>query len=248
MAFTDSGELDPSTPVHIVCLGKKNSGKSVVARVIADSWPGDLLVVDVNGTIAPHDDWVEFRHVPSSWPDEKRDGDEPLVVHYIPDMSAENAIEDIDRMLAIAYEKGEILVWVDEAGVVARSNAVPRYTRQILHQGRHRRVSSIWCSPRAVSMDTLVVAQADLVYIFTMPSPSDKQRVADTIGWDVRDFSDAVAGLKQHEFLLFDALADPPEEGAADMRLVHYPPLPARVVIAPRSATAAPLDSWLDKI
>ncbi|HEX6869892.1 MAG TPA: hypothetical protein VF163_02235, partial [Micromonosporaceae bacterium] len=82
-------------------------------------------------------------------------------------------------------------------------------------------------------IDPLCLAQADLVYTFELKNPNDRKRVAEDIGWDPNDFSAAVHDLGRHEYLRFDAREDKPEhDDDDDMRLVHFPALPADVVAA----------------
>ena len=229
VAFKADGSLDPSRCVHIVCVGKKGSGKSVMARVIFDSWPGDQLVVDVNGDMHPGEHWELLHEVPARWPEHLRRDDRAMTLRYVPDAASKTFQEDMDAAVGLAYLHQGTLLWVDEAGVLAPSNQVPPHTRRALHQGRHRRLSSLWCAPRPLTMDPLVVAQADLVYVFELPNPADRRRIADTIGWDPEDFDAATAELGQHEYLRYDGLAERPAAGEPDRRLLHFPALPRDV-------------------
>jgi hypothetical protein len=230
MAFKPSGELDPSKPIHVACVGKKGSGKSVLARVLFESYPYDRLVIDTNGTIEPAEDWLTLRkEPPETWPAPREDG-ERVTVHFIPDPGSSTFEEDMDRAVGLAYSHQRTMLWVDEGGVLARSNQVPAHTRRALHQGRHRDLSQLWCAPRPITMDPLVLAQADLVYVFALPNPADRRRVAETIGWEPDDLDLAVRELGQHEYLRYDSLAEPPEAGEQDTRLLHFPALPAEVI------------------
>ena len=88
----------------------------------------------------------------------------------------------------------------------------------MLRQGRHHDLTNILITPRALTVDPLVLAQADWVYVFHTPNPADRKRVADCVGWDPKDFDDAHRGLVEHGYLRYDAaLAD----------LARFPPLPA---------------------
>jgi hypothetical protein len=79
-------------------------------------------------------------------------------------------------------------------------------------------------------MDTLVLGQADLVYVFELPNRDDRDAVADAIGWPRDDFALAVNELGSHEYLRADTNENRPEEGQPDMRLVHFPALSSDVV------------------
>ncbi len=245
MAFRSNGQLDPGRPVHIACVGKKGTGKSELAGVTFDSYPHDRMVIDVTGDVGPipvgdpdretYHEW-HGADVPARW---RRDlQGRRQTVRYVPDPASPSYRADLDRAMGLAYQHGKCMVWVDEGGEVAPVAQVGPHARQGLHQGRHQELSQLWCMPRPKGVDVLVLAQADLVYVFWVPNPDDRKRIADTIGWPPDEFDAAVLGLAEHEYLRFDALAPAPGPGQADMRLVHFPALPAEVIERRRARAA----------
>jgi hypothetical protein len=93
--------------------------------------------------------------------------------------------------------------------------------RRSLRQGRHREQTLILATPRPVTVDPLVIANANWVYVFKLPNPNDRKRVAETIGWEPKDFDAAVFDLSDFEYLRYDGKKD---------ELVHLPPLPAEAL------------------
>jgi len=232
MAFAADGQLDPRIPVVITCIGKKRSGKSVLARVLFCSWPGDRVIIDPNGHDGPIEGTVPMPDpVPKRWPEHLReDARRPLILRYVPDPASPTFVEDMDDVIGLASAHGDTMVLVHEMGLLAPSGQTPPHTRRALHQGRHRRLSLIMCAPRPVTMDPLVLAQSDLVYVFKLPNPADRRRVAEVIGWDPSDLDAAVHGLAAHEYLRYDDAAPEPEETGANLKLLHFPALPDDVV------------------
>lgn len=242
--FTARGELDTTKGILVLCEGKKRSGKSIMGLLLFRSYPYDKLVIDVAGDDGPTGpDIVELRgtvaELPSRWPEaQRKEGPRgeplPMTLRYVPDPGSPTFIEDMDRVVGLVMAQGRrtghACILVHEMGVLAQVHRTGPHTRRLLMHNRHNHVTGIFCMPRPKTVDPLVLAQADLIYIFDTPSPDDRKRLADTIGWDVADLDDAHAALQTHEYLRFDANMEKPAEHEDDMRLVHFPPLPKDIV------------------
>lgn len=246
--FNARGELDPTAAAIIVSVGKKGSGKSIMANLIGKSWPYDMVVIDVAGDDGPmprkpgtgSHDVIELRgpvdELPRAWPEHLRWQEKrPMILRYCPDAGSPTELEDMDAVVGLAYSHSgnprPCLLLIHEIGRVAPANRTPPHTRRVLNHSRHRQLTAVLCGPRPMTVDPLVVAQADLVYTFELNNPADRRRVAEEIGWAPGDFDAAVAGLGLHEYLRFDAREPKPEQdGDEDLRLVHYPALPEDVV------------------
>src|SRR5205807_1004033 len=167
---------------------------------------------------------------PAVWPEELRRDKRPMTLRYVPDPGSSTYLEDMDHWIGLAMTHQRTAVLVHEMNVAAPSGRVRPNTARMLRFNRHHQVTGIFCSPRKFTMDTLVVDQSDLLYVFEMNTLVDRQEIAKSIGWDVASFDEAVTGLQVHEYLRYDANLDKPAEGEEDLRLVQYPPLPADVV------------------
>lgn len=239
-----SGSFDANDALEIgdgriLCaFGKKRSGKSVLARLILESYPGDCAVIAANADDGPFPDPAKGRHLlrgdvtslPAKWPEYLREDREPLTLRFELDAGSPTFLEDQDHVIGLVLRHGHCAVLVHEVGLLAPSNRVPPHMRRLLHANRHRHVTAILCGPRPVTVDPLVIGQADVVYTFEMPIAADRKRVAETIGWPVPDFEDALDELAPYEYLRFDANEGKPEPGQPDRRLVIKPPLPPEVV------------------
>lgn len=240
-----NGEIDPSIGVVMTFLGKKRSGKSKMALLWFETYPYDRVVIDINGTDGPHhatgmhDQLVELHGtvdtLPTKWPEHLREEAEDgtpkrMTLRYHPDMGSPTFLEDVDAVLGLAFRTGRVCVLVHEAGLVAPSNKTPPHMKRMLQSNRHRQLTCLFCAPRPKTMDTLVVGQADLVYVFELPNAADREVVADAIGWPRDDFALAVNELDSHEYLRADTNENKPDEGEPDLRLVRWPALPADVV------------------
>lgn len=242
--FDKKGKLPPDRGVMVLCVGKKHSGKSVMAQQYFRTYPHDRVVLDIagdDGPIRPDDptfhtlEGTVAEGLPTSWPEHLRAHDDrlrplPMTLRYAPDAGSPTVREDMDHVVGLAYEHGHCCLLVHEVGVLAPANRTLSNTRRVLMHGRHQQLTVLWCGPRPADVDPLVVAQADLVYCFEMPNSDDRDRVAKNINWDRGEFSDAMSELGPHEFLLYDDNVPKPQAGEEDLRLVHYPALPEDLV------------------
>jgi hypothetical protein len=219
--------LDPQKGGQVFISGKKGFGKSVLARRLFDSYPYDRLVLDVTGDLTAdfRRDGVPFKKLtpdalPLRFPKDPEAGRTTLVL--APDMGHHaTAVDQMDRALGLALDNPPTLVWVDEIGEFSIVGQTPPNLRRALHHGRHRRLFLLLCGPRAMNVDPLCISQADEVFTFKTPSPADRKRVADNIGWPPKAFDSAVHGLRRYEYLWYNADAEEEE-------ILHMPPLPPR--------------------
>lgn len=178
--------IDPTRNQILLFVGRKGSGKSAAAREHFRAWPGaDRLIIDVNGDADPGDD---IDAVPLRGPlvelPPRRDPRQPETYRWIADPQAPSFAEDIDKAIGAALfpRDRKIVVWVDEAGEAFPANRTGPNGRTLLHQSRHFNASAVLCCPRPKGIDPLCLAQADRVTMFDVPSPLDRQRLADGIG------------------------------------------------------------------
>lgn len=245
--FNKRGELEPSAAAIIGCIGRKGSGKSIMAMMYLRSWPYDAVVVDVAGDDGPHPhkigvgthDVFDLRgsvdELPHRWPEELRHEGRPMILRYLPDAGSPTELEDMDAAVALAYQHSDnpqpCMLVIHEIGRVAPANRTPPHMRRVLNHSRHRRLTMVYAGPRPQTIDPLVLAQADVLYVFELQNPADRRRIAESIGWDPRDFDAAVDELRAHEYLRHDAREPKPEsENEPDLRLIHFPALPEDVV------------------
>jgi hypothetical protein len=223
MTPTDSGLLDSAKAVQIAVVGRKGQGKTELAWRFFDSYPYDRLLVDPNGDIKVDDDVVDLdpRALPERWPSSLLEKRKSRTLRLVPDFGKPGYLEDIDHVVGLAYGHGRTMVFLDEAHEAAPANRTPPHIRRALRQGRHRDLSVIYATPRPMTIDPLVISNADWVYVFKIHNPDDRARVAKNIGMDPKDFDRAVSDLGDHEYLRYDFVKDD---------LAHFDALPAHLL------------------
>jgi hypothetical protein len=222
-----SSQPDPRKAVHIFVTGKKGYGKTELAFHLFDSYPFDRLAIDPNADLKMPPDTLELSSpLPTRWPVEdyrEKFGREHKrqTLCFRPDPSLADWRDEMDRAVGLAFAHTKTCLFVDEAHEAFPANATPPHARRANRQGRHADLTEILATPRPMTIDPLCISAADYVYVFKLPNPADRRRVAENIGWDPKDFDDAVNGLAKFEFLKYDHLAD---------ELLHFPPLPAHLI------------------
>lgn len=244
-SFDARGALDVGDGRILFCTGKKRSGKSIIAKVFFLSFPWDKLVVDVARDDGPSGgEVIDLQGDASTefvWPEHRRKEGKPMTLRYVPDPGSPTFLQDVDAVLAMVREHGlkqrhagkpGACVLIHEIGVIAPVHKTQPHMRRVLMHNRHDAVTAIFCGPRPMNVDPLVLQQADVVYAFELPNKADRQRLAEQINWDVDDLSAAFAELGPHEYLRYDSNEPKPEPGDEDVRLLHFPRLPDEVVEA----------------
>lgn len=213
--------IDPDKGSHIFICGRKGQGKSVLARQLFDSFPYDKLVIDPTGDVRADllREGVQVQELSDPLPvrlPASVEG-EPRAFVYVPDPGAVDYLDNIDRAIGLALHNRKTLLWIDEVGEVTRAGKTPPNFRRALHHGRHRQLTLILAGPRPKDVDPLCVSQADHAFVFHLPNPADRARVAENIGWPPKELDRAVHDLGDHEFLWWCTKTQ---------ELTHLPALP----------------------
>ncbi len=211
----------------------RGAGKSVLAKMLFFSYPYDRVLIDPNGDIEVPDATAIEAPIPTRWPGRLFDDPEPdrrrhrQTLVFRPDFHDPNVYEDIDRVCGLAFSHRRTCLFVTEAHEALPAAQMQRrpHARRNLRQGRHQDLTQIYDTPRPQTVDPLAISNAEWVYIFKLPNPNDRKRVAENIGWDPKEFDEAVAALKKHEYLRYDHGGN---DGEGD--LAHFPPLPQELV------------------
>ena len=190
--------LNDGKPKIISAFGRAGSGKSVFMRRLYHSWDGDKLCIDVNGNAEPGADAERIGRADLSkrWPaalTEPGERPRPRNLHYRADPGAHTYVDDLDRAVGMTLfpQDRPVLLWAGEVGeLMPNAHAQPNM-RRVLQQNRHHRVTALFDGPRPVGVHPLVLAQSRFVAIYNVPNPSDRRRIADSIGYDPAAF-DAV--------------------------------------------------------
>ncbi len=221
--------IDPTRPLIVSAWGRKRSGKSVFNRRLYQSWPFDKVCIDVNGDAEPGADAERITTpLPAKFPDPPAGlvgSPRPRArnLHFRADPGSDTYDDDLDRAVGLALfpQNRPTLVWAGEVGeFMPTAQATRPHMRRLLQQNRHYGASALFDGPRPVHVNPLVLAQSDLVAIFPLPNPDDRERIAKTVGYPADRFHAECQETWRrgpHWFLLWVAEAN---------QLYRCPPLP----------------------
>jgi hypothetical protein len=227
-------EVDPDRSNIIVCVGTKGSGKSEVARVIFEQWPYDRAVIDVTGDARPTDPTTRVMTTP--WPAtlpaaDPDKGEQRVTAWLRVNPRSDTYEEDQDQALGLGLypRHRNTLLWVDEYAQMATAAKIPPNLKLALQSSRHYHLTLVLCFPRPKYVPVLTISQADKVFIFRTPNKSDRETLADNMGFPKdlfeRAYLDTMAG-PEHAFLLWDSV---------QKRLFSCAPLPLEQTHGPRA-------------
>lgn len=228
--------IDPTRSTIILLVGTKGTGKSAAARMLFDAWPADRIAIDPSGDARPDDpDTIAMAApFPSQLPEPDYEADPPQTrvtvwARLDPRSPTIKADQDAAVNMALFPRSRHKLIWRDEFAIGTSSYTMTKADETLLISSRHYNASALFCCPRPRNIPVMALAQADIVIVYTLPNPDDREHVAKNFGVDLalfeRQYHDNRKRSK-HAFLLLDRRHD---------ALLNCPPLPGIKARGPKS-------------
>lgn len=188
--------IDATRPMIISAWGRKGSGKSVFNRRLWNSWPYDKIAIDVNGDADPGEADRLTLPLPGKFPAATPTlPGAPAPRHrslvFRADPGSATYEDDLDRAVGLALhpQRQRTLVWAGEVGeFMPNAHRTGPNMRRLLHQNRHYAATALFDGPRPAHVNPLVLSQSDLVAVFHLPNPDDRERIAKSIGYPADRF------------------------------------------------------------
>lgn len=219
--------IDPNRSTFVMFFGMKGSGKSAAARKLFDAWPHDRVVIDPTGSAWPDDPATLPMKAPfpSQLPEPDPDADPPqtrVTVWARIDPRSPTFAFDQDNALAMALHprRRSKMIWRDEFGQGTSAHKILPNDNALLLSSRHYNASALLVTQRPRHIPTAAIQQADKILIFRLPSPKDREYVAENAGVPVPVFERQYHDNRrrhEHAYLLYDRKNDV---------LLNCPPLP----------------------
>lgn len=228
--------IDPSRSSIVLLLGMKGRGKSSAARLLFDAWPADRVVIDPTGNARPDDPatLALTAPFPSQLPQPDTQTDPPqtraTVWARINPLSPTMASDQSDATtMALHPRHRHKLIWRDEFGLGVSAHTMTDADRTLLMSSRHYNASALLVVQRPRNVPVLALSQADLVLVWSLPNPADREHVAKNCGVSVPLFEREYHHNQRrdrHAFLLLDRAND---------ALLNCPPLPGVKARGPKA-------------
>lgn len=190
--------FDPSRHYLFSSWGRKHAGKSTFNRRLFRSYPFDKIAIDVNGDADPGPAEVIKTPLPAKFPPPSGAGlpgaprPRHRSLYWRADPGSATYYDDLDRAVGMALfpQDNPTMVWCGEvAEFMPSAMKTAPNMRRLLNQNRHYKASALFDGPRPVHVNPLVLAQSDVIAIYHMPNPDDRERVAKTMGYPADRFN-----------------------------------------------------------
>lgn len=152
--------------------GMRGSGKTSLAKRILAMVKGDVIVYD---PMWEYDPKISF--------------------HPHSDSKA-----DFDRFMSICWDRGNLLVCVDEAERYFRVKRImPEYATKVVNTGRHRNIGLLVITRRLAELNKTVFGLSETAILFQMFLPNDIRYIKDFYGEGAED----LRGIGKYRYKVF---------------------------------------------
>lgn len=174
---------------HVFICGSTGCGKTVLAEVFLAGYES-VLKLDTKGEV-----FERRRKGESPWYGLVEGEDFDVVEHfdeiekcekgriiYAP-VWEENEQEFYEKVCAYVYDRGDMILWIDELMTVTENAMTyPRHLKALYTAGRSRR-AVVWAlTQRPSGIPAICIANSQHFFVFTLPQPQDRKKMVDVTG------------------------------------------------------------------
>lgn len=212
---------------RVIALGKTGTGKSQLELHLFAKWQGQRLLVDVQDHYELGPDALAEKPEPCD-ADRVRDIDwRARTIRYVP----RGTKRDYDDLYAAIYQRGRMMVLLDEAYGPTTAHQCPQWVRRVVTQGRKRQILHMAASQRPANILPELVSQSEHAFIFDVGGRSDDlDTIGSRLGLRGREVGELLASLERLD--LDSDVTGYIRHDLGSPTLIRMPPLPADIIAA----------------
>ena len=192
-------KLFSATDVFL-CLGRRGSGKSYLARRIQGAYPRKVIF-DTLGEYGARDGVLchSFAEFGRALLRIESEGQRTFTLIYQFDVERESHTSEFDQALRVLWHRGDVLVCVEEVQYFATAHSMPMWLRNCLLTGRHRHLGLVFTTQRPGECHKTIVSQANHVFCGSLHEKNDLDYVKSVLG----DKAQELIHLPERRFIYF---------------------------------------------
>lgn len=158
---------------HVGVAGQTQTGKSYWTQAAIAHGSYDCLIYDPDDEYAPGESVRSISQAIRIMERAKSGGGRALVVVSTGTYSRSRMADEVEILARYAYEVGDMVLVIDEAGESARRNVMPESLYKCARRGAKRGVGLVVVSQRLTDIDTELNSQLSKHVLFRLSEESD---------------------------------------------------------------------------
>lgn len=184
-------EIQPSWTDRALFIGQTGSGKSTLARYMLRTRKNrPVWILDVNHLLdwhLPDETYPDGEYLQVSTITQLLEKQEYPRILFHPPLEQMEDFDLFNLFFKLAYLKGDLTVYVDEAYAVTRLQTIPFYYKACLTRGRGKGIETWTASQRPSAIPSYLLTEAENFYVFRLRFPPDVKRVKEMTGFDEQE-------------------------------------------------------------